>query len=65
MKQRRVCVIGGGASGLIAAIFAAREGALVTLLEQNERLGKKLLATGNGRCNLTNTVISRKSLEKR
>lgn len=38
MKQRRVCVIGGGASGLIAAIFAAREGALVTLLEQNERL---------------------------
>ena len=55
MKQRRVCVIGGGASGLIAAIFAAREGALVTLLEQNERLGKKLLATGNGRCNLTNT----------
>ncbi|MGN0398925.1 MAG: NAD(P)/FAD-dependent oxidoreductase [Blautia sp.] len=55
MKQKRVCVIGGGASGLIAAIFASREGAFVTLLEHNERLGKKLTATGNGRCNLTNT----------
>lgn len=54
MKKKNVCVIGGGASGMIAAITAAREGAAVTLLEHNERTGRKLLATGNGRCNLTN-----------
>lgn len=49
-----VVVIGGGASGLMAAVTAARKGAKVTLLEHNDRLGKKLLATGNGRCNMTN-----------
>ena len=54
MKQIRVCVIGGGASGLIASIFAAKEGAAVTLLEKNEKPAKKLLMTGNGRCNFTN-----------
>ena len=48
-----ILVIGGGASGLMAAIFAAREGAQVTLLEHEQSFGKKLLATGNGRCNLT------------
>lgn len=47
-------VIGGGAAGMMAAIWAAREGASVTLLEQNEKLGKKLYITGKGRCNLTN-----------
>lgn len=51
---RRVIVIGGGASGLMAAISAARHGAYVTLLEKNKQIGKKLLATGNGRCNFTN-----------
>ena len=51
---RRVAIVGGGASGMIAAIAAARAGAGVTLLERNPRLGKKLLATGNGRCNFTN-----------
>ncbi len=53
-KKPQVYVIGGGASGLMAAIFAARAGASVTLLEQNEKPGKKLLATGNGRCNFSN-----------
>lgn len=47
-------VIGGGASGMAAAIAAARNGAKVTIIEQKERLGKKILSTGNGRCNLTN-----------
>ena len=49
-----VLVIGGGAAGMMAAIFAAREGAGVTLLEHNEKLGKKIYITGKGRCNLTN-----------
>ena len=52
--MNRVLVIGGGASGMMAAIFAARSGAYVTLLEPNERLGKKLNITGKGRCNVTN-----------
>lgn len=49
-----VLVIGGGAAGIMAAIFAARAGADVTLLEHNEKLGKKIYITGKGRCNLTN-----------
>jgi hypothetical protein len=49
-----VLVIGGGAAGMMAAIFAARAGADVTLLEHNEKLGKKIYITGKGRCNLTN-----------
>ena len=53
-KQNTVLIIGGGASGLAAAIVAARHGARVTLLERGDRVGKKLLATGNGRCNLAN-----------
>ncbi|HBT95167.1 MAG TPA: hypothetical protein DEB24_03255 [Coriobacteriia bacterium] len=54
-----VIVIGGGASGLVAAIAAAREGASVILLEKQDRVGKTILATGNGRCNLSNTAIKR------
>ena len=50
----RVIVIGGGAAGLMAAVMAAGEGAAVTVLEQNDGFGKKLLATGNRKCNLTN-----------
>ena len=46
--------IGGGAAGMMAAIFAARNGKEVILLEQNEKLGKKLFITGKGRCNFTN-----------
>ncbi|MBE5871600.1 MAG: aminoacetone oxidase family FAD-binding enzyme [Lachnospiraceae bacterium] len=49
-----VCVIGGGASGMMAAIAAARAGAEVTILEHNDRIGKKILMTGNGKCNFTN-----------
>ncbi len=49
-----VAVVGGGAAGMMAAIAAARYGARVTLLERNDRLGKKLRITGKGRCNVTN-----------
>ncbi len=49
-----VVVIGGGASGMMAAIFAAKKGANTTLLERNEKFGKKIYITGKGRCNLTN-----------
>ncbi len=49
-----VYVIGGGAAGMFSAIIAARQGANVTILEKNEKLGKKLYITGKGRCNLTN-----------
>ncbi len=52
--SKRIFVIGGGAAGMSAAIYAARNGADVTILEKNDRLGKKLSMTGNGRCNLTN-----------
>lgn len=52
--KRSVCVAGGGASGMMAAIAAARAGADVTILEKNDRPGKKILMTGNGKCNLTN-----------
>jgi len=52
-----VLVIGAGASGLMAAIMAAESGARVTVLEGMEKPGKKLLTTGNGRCNLTNHSI--------
>ena len=48
-----IAVIGGGASGLAAAIHAAGTRTRVTVFERNPRVGKKLLATGNGRCNLT------------
>ena len=54
----KVLVIGGGASGMAAALTAAQvPGAQVTLLERQARVGRKLLATGNGRCNLTNRHI--------
>lgn len=52
--QKKVIIIGGGASGIMAAISARRRGAEVTILERNQRIGKKILATGNGRCNFTN-----------
>lgn len=54
MKKKQVIIIGAGASGMTAAIFAARQGAKVTLLEHKDRVGKKILSTGNGKCNLSN-----------
>ena len=52
--MNNVAVIGGGAAGLMAACSAAQAGARVTLLERNEKLGKKIYITGKGRCNVTN-----------
>ncbi len=54
---KKVMIIGGGASGLTAAIAAARQGADVTILEHMDRVGKKILSTGNGRCNMTNLSL--------
>lgn len=51
-----VLIVGGGASGLAAGIFAARRGHKVTILEHKDKIGKKILATGNGKCNYTNLV---------
>lgn len=53
----KVGVLGGGASGMAAAVAASRNDADVTILERLDRVGKKLLATGNGRCNYTNELI--------
>ena len=50
----KVLVIGGGAAGMMAAVFAARNGQEVYLFEKNEKLGKKIFITGKGRCNITN-----------
>lgn len=56
-------VIGGGPAGLFAAITAAKNGSRVLLLERNDRLGKKLLITGKGRCNVTNNCTSAEVLQ--
>jgi len=53
-----VAIIGGGAAGLMAAITAAKAGVKVYLYEQNSDVGKKILASGNGRCNISNTSLS-------
>lgn len=63
-KQYHIAVIGGGASGLLAAIAAKIEGGAdcsVVILERNDRIGRKILSTGNGRCNLGNTVIQKEN----
>ena len=52
--KKKVWIIGGGASGMMAAITAAKEGMDVTIAEHMDRVGKKILSTGNGRCNYTN-----------
>lgn len=57
MGKSKIVIIGAGASGMMAAITAARNGAKVTLLEQKNRVGRKILATGNGRCNITNRNV--------
>jgi len=55
---KEIIIVGGGASGLVAGIVAARKGAKVIILERKNRVGKKILATGNGRCNISNERIS-------
>ena len=57
-KQHTLAVIGGGASGMAAAIEAAHQGVQVRLYESQSRLGRKLLATGNGRCNFSHQGFS-------
>ncbi len=57
-NKTKIAVIGAGASGMMAAVTAAKYEAEVTLFEKNERVGKKILATGNGKCNLGNTEFS-------
>ena len=56
-------VIGGGPAGMFAAITAAQRGQSVLLLEKNDRLGKKLLITGKGRCNVTNHCSAEEILQ--
>ena len=56
-------VIGGGPAGMMAAITAAKLGNRVLLLERNGRLGKKLLITGKGRCNVTNDCTAQEVLQ--
>ena len=58
--MKKTAIIGGGAAGLFAACLLAREGAEVVLLEKQGRVGRKLLSTGNGRCNLSNLNASEK-----
>lgn len=55
--MKKIVIVGGGAAGMFAAICAKRAGADVLLVEHTDRIGKKLLATGNGKCNLTNLTI--------
>lgn len=54
----QIGIIGGGATGMVAGILAGRRGLQVTILEKNSKLGKKLLVTGNGKCNYTNTYLT-------
>ncbi|KAJ50558.1 hypothetical protein BD780_003744 [Clostridium tetanomorphum] len=56
-----IIVLGGGASGIIAAIIAKDRGLDVAIVEGNDRIGKKILSTGNGRCNITNKNVSIKN----
>ena len=57
--MRKISIIGAGASGLICAIFCARNSIKVDMFEQNSKIGKKILVSGNGRCNISNTNITK------
>ena len=57
--DRKIAIIGGGAAGMMAAVQAAEAGVCADLYERNDRVGKKLLATGNGRCNFSNRNMNR------
>lgn len=61
--MKEIIVIGGGAAGMMAAIQAAEEGASVTLLERNEKVGRKIYITGKGRCNVTNDCTAPECLK--
>ena len=65
MDKKRVLIIGAGASGLMAALSAARQGACVTVVDHMQEPGKKLLLTGSGKCNLTNMLLKREAEEDR
>ena len=56
--KNKIIIVGGGAAGMMAALSAKRNGGEVLILERNDRVGKKLLATGNGRCNYTNKNLT-------
>jgi len=62
VRNKNIIVVGGGASGMTAAIFAANAGAEVTVLEKNDALGRKLSITGKGRCNLANDCAASETL---
>jgi len=61
MKERRIGIVGAGPAGIMAALEAARLGAQVLLFDQNDAVGRKLLATGNGRCNISNVCATAES----
>jgi len=56
-NKKNIAIIGAGASGMMSAIICARNGATVTIFEKNEKAGKKIYASGNGRCNVTNIDV--------
>jgi len=58
LKEKKVAIIGGGASGLLCAIFCAKKSLQVDIFEQNSKCAKKILVSGNGRCNITNKNIT-------
>ena len=62
-EQTKIAVIGAGAAGMLAAIYGAQNGALVTVFEKNDRVGKKLAITGKGRCNVTNDCDTQELLK--
>ncbi len=62
METNKLVVIGGGAAGMMAALSAAAKGASVTLLERNQKMGRKLYITGKGRCNVTNDCTVEEAL---
>ena len=57
--MKKIAIIGGGAAGLMAALTAARAGADVTIYEHNKSVGKKILASGNGRCAAVGAPVAR------
>ncbi|MCR5295176.1 MAG: NAD(P)/FAD-dependent oxidoreductase [Lachnospiraceae bacterium] len=61
--MKKIVIIGGGAAGMMAAVLMSRDGNQVTLIEQNEKLGKKLFITGKGRCNFTNACTENEFLD--